>query len=118
MLFTRPEFFWLFIITFAAFYAPAPAIRRNGTGVLLLASFVFYGWNSPILLLLLALSILINAVTSFQVAGTSGAVQRWWAAGGVTANLLILGLFKYGALFTRLALNLFHFHHGSVVQTL
>jgi alginate O-acetyltransferase complex protein AlgI len=75
--------------------------------ILIIASFIFYAWNLPILLLLLLLSILINAFTSFKVANTSSKKMRlFWATLGVVLNLSILGLFKYGSLLTNLGLSL------------
>ncbi|MDB6073669.1 MAG: putative rane protein involved in D-alanine export [Verrucomicrobiaceae bacterium] len=116
MLFTRLEFLWLFLATFALYYLPG--LRRLQVGVLLAASLVFYGWHSPELLVLLALSIAINAITSFQASRTGSRTRLAWASAGVVANLLVLGFFKYGALLTQLAVKVMHLPQEGLVLTL
>jgi alginate O-acetyltransferase complex protein AlgI len=66
--------------------------------VLTAASFVFYAWEQPWLLTLLIASIAINVVTSYRVAKSGPARQRFWAIAGVTLNLALLLFFKYGPL--------------------
>jgi len=116
MLFTRLEFLWLFLATFAAYYVPG--LRRLQVGILLVASLIFYGWHSPQLLGLLGVSILLNAITSFLASRTGSHARLAWAATGVVANLLILAFFKYGALLTQLAVNVLHLPHEGLVATL
>ncbi|MCG8348894.1 MAG: hypothetical protein MI924_14070 [Chloroflexales bacterium] len=106
MLFTSSEFFILFCTTFILYYIPF--LRRSQISILISASFVFYAWSMPALLLLLLLSILINGVTSYQVAYTAKQHERLiWATLGVAANLALLGLFKYAGLLTSLFLDIF-----------
>ncbi|MBN2165655.1 MAG: MBOAT family protein [Marinilabiliaceae bacterium] len=63
------------------------------------ASFVFYAWNFPILLLLLITSILLNAAGSYGVIHAANSKrQRAIATGSVIINLLILAIFKYAGL--------------------
>ncbi len=105
MLFNSFEFLSLFLVTFCIYYIPA--LRSVQVPILVAASWVFYAWTMPSLLLLLLLSILINGVTSAQVAKAATKNQRLWAGVlGVAANLAILGAFKYGGLLTNLFLSL------------
>lgn len=95
MLFTDAGFFLFLGIVFAGYYLP----RTTGTwqiGWLLAASFFFYAYNQPWLLALLFLSATITIATSYGVI-KSRAVRskRAWAAAGMTANLCLLGFFKY-----------------------
>ena len=60
--------------------------------VLVLLSFVFYGWWDPRFVPLLAASILVNwAIARAFLA----APQPWLIPGAIAANLLVLALFKY-----------------------
>lgn len=96
MLFTSPEFFTLLACTFVLYYLVGKAALQKI--VLVLASFVFYAWNFPKLLLLLCISIGINILT-VKAIKKSKAIQRyWWAALGVIINLAILAFFKYSPL--------------------
>ncbi len=104
MLFTTPVFAVFFLIVFCLYYLPM--MRRWQVGLLVAASFFFYAWNAPWLLLLLICSIAINSATSYVVARCSARARPVWAALGVIANIGILCLFKYGALLTGLAVKM------------
>lgn len=107
MLFTSFPFWLLVLLTFFLYYLPK--CQKVQVPILIGASFVFYGWSSPSLLLLLWVSIFINAITSFKVAQLSSKTGRlFWAVLGVFSNLVILGLFKYGGLLTNLGLQIFN----------
>ncbi len=99
MLFNSWDFIALLAITFALYYA-APA-RRVQVPVLLGASLVFYGYQRPVLVLLLIVSIAINAVTSFLVVHGRPSLRLFWATCGVVANLALLVFFKYSSLLYR-----------------
>lgn len=116
MLFNSVPFVIFFLVVFTLYYLPAA--RRIQVPMLVCASFVFYCGAAPLLLLLLLLSIAINAVTSFQVNKAERAAQIGWAAGGVAANLAILGFFKYGALLSRLLTQTLGAAHVSVGASL
>jgi D-alanyl-lipoteichoic acid acyltransferase DltB (MBOAT superfamily) len=58
-------------------------------------SLVFYGWWNPALLPLLAGSILGNWALCRRIAGAGPRAGRRWLIGGIAANLLVLGWFKY-----------------------
>jgi D-alanyl-lipoteichoic acid acyltransferase DltB (MBOAT superfamily) len=69
--------------------------RRASLCWVLAASLVFYGWWSPVFVLLLVGSILVNYGLASKI--RSGPAGRWWLIGGLAANLGVLGLFKYAA---------------------
>lgn len=100
MLFNSQVFAIFVAIVFALYYLPA--LRRAQVTILLVASFVFYSWHNPYLLLLLIVSLLINGATSYGIIH-SGSLkhQRKLAVAGVTLNLLILIFFKYSGLFAK-----------------
>ena len=105
MLFTTSTFVVFFLITFLVYYLPV--CRKIQVPILLIASFIFYAWSSPLLLILLLLSIFVNGITSFQVARAEKNRRLFWALLGVIINLVILSLFKYGALLTHLVIDNF-----------
>lgn len=106
MLFNSFEFLWLFLITFSIYYIPA--LRSVQVPILVAASLVFYSWTMPSLLLLLLLSILINAIASAKVANAPTKNQRLLAAIlGVGINLAIIFAFKYGSLITNFVRQIF-----------
>lgn len=97
MVFASVEFLALFLPLFFLVYLAVP--RRSRNLVLLLASWIFYGWWKPVFLLLLV------AVTTFSFycgqaierAPDDRGRQRALAF-GATVNLLTLGWFKYANL--------------------
>jgi len=99
VLFNSLEFCTLVSLTFVIYYLlPSEGWQ---VAVLVVASFVFYAFGHPVLLLLLLVSILVNVVTSHQVAHGNPNWRRLCAAFGVVANLLVLAFFKYGTLIGR-----------------
>lgn len=116
MLFNSWPFAGFLATTFLLYYLPA--LRGFQTWLLIAASFVFYSWTAPLLLLLLCWSIGINAVTSHLVSVSAGAVRLRWAATGVLANLFVLAVFKYGGLLTSLAVELLNLPRTASVSTL
>ena len=110
MVFASVEFLTLFLPLFFVAYFVVP--RRGRNLVLLLASWVFYGWWKPIFLFLL-----IGVITTgyfigraIEAAPDDKAKQRLLAF-GATAMLLCLGWFKYANLLVDTAnqgLALFH----------
>jgi alginate O-acetyltransferase complex protein AlgI len=108
MIFSSFEFLSLFLPAFLLVYALAPAGWRNG--VLLLASWIFYGWWSPtFLLLLIALTIVtwlgglaLDALPHGALAAggpRGGLLARhgrvWLLAALIVLNASILFWFKY-----------------------
>ncbi len=105
MLFNSPAFVLGFLpIALLGFFI---AGRVGGTvwGLrwLVLAGLVFYSWSDPILVLLLAGSIVANHLVAEQIARHS---SRLWLIGGVTANLALLAWFKYANFFVHDVLRL------------
>jgi alginate O-acetyltransferase complex protein AlgI len=98
MLFNSYVFLLVFLpLTLAAFSVLAGRSARGTTILLLLAAFVFYGWDSPWRhVVVLALMIAVNFAIARRLARTPGsAARRILLAVGVGANLLVLGYFKY-----------------------
>ncbi|MDJ1169594.1 MBOAT family protein [Roseofilum sp. BLCC_M154] len=120
MLFTSFTFLVFVLITFILYYLPI--FKGIQVPILVTASFIFYAWSSPALLLLLIISIGINVLTSFKICHTDKRqVRILWAVLGVAANLGVLGLFKYGALLTNLFttfLNINPTPEDALIQTL
>lgn len=100
MLFTEPAFFGFFAIVFGLYYLPP--LRRWQVPLLVAASFGFYAYGQPFLLLLLLISAVLSAATSYAVTATNRQhAKQAWAICGVALNLAILGFFKYGGLIER-----------------
>ena len=93
MLFNSSEFIYLLGITFTLFYL----LKSWQTGILVLASFIFYAFSMPKLLALLIISVVINIVVSHQIVHSGGNKKRI-ATIGVVLNLLVLLFFKYSPL--------------------
>src|SRR5947199_7762263 len=98
MLFNSVPFVVLVAVTFAIYYAPFLRARSWQVLVLIFASFVFYGYGQPKLLLLLVASIAINVLTSYWIAVDRPSRRRLWAVTGITLNLALLVFFKYAGL--------------------
>jgi alginate O-acetyltransferase complex protein AlgI len=119
MLFNSIEFLVFFVIVFAIYYLPP--LQKLQVPILIIASCIFYSWSAPALLIILLFSIIINAITSFQVARISDRKQRFlWAVSGVVLNILILSLFKYAGLLTNFVTNIFNIarSEGSIAYLL
>jgi D-alanyl-lipoteichoic acid acyltransferase DltB (MBOAT superfamily) len=86
--------FWLFYAVVFALYRFLPHRRQNG--MLLLASYVFYGWWDWRFLGLIWLSTALDFVSARMIDAASSAVgRRAWLMTSVVTNLGLLGLFKY-----------------------
>ncbi len=106
MLFNSWEFLCLLGSTFGLYYLPLHGKlgRVWQVTVLLIASAVFYSWNEPKLLLLLASSCLINAISVERILhwkSHSNEQQiiraKRWLFFAVATNLLLLVFFKYAS---------------------
>ena len=94
MLFNSPEFVLGFLpialaLCFAAGRIGGPRWALRG---IVAASLFFYGWWNPKFVLLLAGSILANHALGRQILRDG---SRRWLIAGITANLALLGWFKY-----------------------
>jgi len=96
MLFNSYEFVLLVGLTFLIYYS----VKAIQVPLLILASFSFYAFNSPKLLLLLITSVIINIMVSYSVVYSKNN-KRTLATLGVVINLLILMFFKYSPLLGR-----------------
>lgn len=89
----------VFLLVVLAVYWQLP--RRPQNLLLIGASYLFYGWWDPRFLVLLAASTLIDFGVGLRMAASSSdTARRRWLAGALTANLGILGFFKYWGFFT------------------
>ncbi len=94
MLFNSWNFIFLVLATFCLYYIPL--LRRYQIYILLLASTIFYAIDSRWMLLLLFLSALLNACSSY--AAVFGKRPKLYATLGICLNLLLLAIFKYSGL--------------------
>ncbi len=99
MLFSSLPFLFGFLpLTIVAVALAARAYGAQGASVVLLvASLVFYSWQTPAYFFLISGSIATNFWLGGRIAETR---SRKWLALGVAFNLLLLGWFKYIGLFS------------------
>jgi len=98
MLFNSFTFLLLFLPFVLAGYHLCSAIEhRFAKGWLVGASLLFYGWWNPAYLFLLCGSILVNYAIGVLIQATvsRSAVQRTILFLGITANISLLGYYKY-----------------------
>ncbi|HOW86364.1 MAG TPA: MBOAT family O-acyltransferase [Candidatus Aminicenantes bacterium] len=93
MLFNSPVFAAFFVIVLAGYYALRPARLRILW--ILAASYVFYGWLSPLYPALLAYATLVSYVAARAMA--SSRRKKAWLALAVVNGIVMLGAAKYGA---------------------
>jgi len=94
MVFSSPIFLFGFLPLFLVSYYLTP--NRHRTLVLLIASCVFYGWwKVSYLLLVLAIATLSYVAGHVAVFAAAPRVRLWAVRLGISANLAILGWFKY-----------------------
>lgn len=110
MLFFSPLFLFVFLpiawIVFMAIGSRVPA--WVSICWLLVCSWVFYAWAYPVHLLLLMGSVAANYLCSVAIERTSQShVAKRYLVAGITANLLILGGFKYSGFATESVATLF-----------
>jgi len=98
MIFNSPDFVFAFLpLAFTGYFLLMRwRVTELAKGWLVLASLVFYGWWNPFYLPLLAGSIWFNyrvGIALMAAAGQPAGKRLLWL--GVTANLALLGWFKY-----------------------
>ncbi len=106
MLFNSWEFLRLLLVTLILYYAPWSRGRHGKAwqvSIALVASVVFYGWEDPKLLGLLAVSCVGNSIATariilYKVQGDEPRVKQWVRL-AVILNLSLLGIFKYAPFF-------------------
>lgn len=94
MLFNSWIFIGLVLATMLVYYQPV--LKNLQIYILLIASFVFYAYDSFYLLILLLASGVVNAIASYGAKYRRR--SRLYATTGVVVNLTLLALFKYGNL--------------------
>jgi alginate O-acetyltransferase complex protein AlgI len=96
MLFNSIDFAIFLPLVFVLYWAiPKENIRLQNI-LLLIASYVFYGWWDYRFLFLLAFSTLLDYVSGLQIqSAQTRASQKFWLVASVVVNLGFLGFFKY-----------------------
>lgn len=103
MLFNTWTFLGFLLITFGLYhFIPWPRAHRTffQIGLLTIASYVFYAWHTPWLVIILALSTWINAYVSLKLValGASDIARKQWVTFAILTNLGVLAFFKYASL--------------------
>jgi D-alanyl-lipoteichoic acid acyltransferase DltB (MBOAT superfamily) len=124
MLFSSHIFLFLFLpLTLGGFCLFSRLLGPKPAKIwLTVTSLFFYGWWNPLYVTLIVASMLVNFSLGRQIgaavrAGRSG---KAWLALGLTANLLLLGYYKYANFFTDNANALFgtHWDIGQIILPL
>ena len=103
MLFNTWTFLIFLAITFTAYhFLPWPDRHRVWwqIGLLTVASYVFYAWHTPWLIIILAASTWINAYVTLRLVrpGSPPEERKKWVTFAIMANLGVLIFFKYASL--------------------
>ena len=94
MIFSTPLFIFAFVPVFLAVYYATPIKHRSL--VLLAFSYAFYGWwKASFLFLIFAMSLVSYVAAEVALRGRSAKIRKGAVIFGVTADLAILGYFKY-----------------------
>lgn len=96
MVFSSPEFLFVFLPVVLLVYFTVPSAWRNP--VLLVFSLFFYGWGEPVYIILMIATILVDYAGGLLVAHflpTSRKRARLAMAGAIVINLASLAFFKY-----------------------
>lgn len=102
MLFNSPLFLFLFLpITLVGYHLIGKSKQpRLAIIWLIAASLLFYAWANPIYLALITGSVIFNYVAGVKLSRIESVRQRKLImASGVSANILLLGYFKYANFF-------------------
>ncbi|MCR5181148.1 MAG: MBOAT family protein [Bacteroidaceae bacterium] len=96
MSFTSLQFFFFLPAVFVLYWSLHRRLRLQNL-LLVVSSYVFYGWWDSRFLLLIALTTMASYLSglALEYCGRRERVRRWVAATNVVLNLGILGLFKY-----------------------
>lgn len=93
MVFSSPVFLFLFLpLTLGAYFVSPMAVRNL---ILLGMSLLFYAWQDELYVLNLLGSVVLNYGTGLVISVTRGGWQRAVFWFGISANLLMLGYYKY-----------------------
>lgn len=101
MLFSAIEFWLFYPVVFVLYWFVTQRSLRLQNGMLLVASYFFYGCWDWRFLLLLGFSTLLDYSSGLLIHRTTDKRRkRFWLATSVTVNLGLLGVFKYFNFFT------------------
>jgi alginate O-acetyltransferase complex protein AlgI len=93
MLFSSPEFLYLYLPVTLVLYFLAPCRARNL--VLLMVSLAFYGWSEPGYLFLMVFTILLDYAAGWLVwRAKTGPARRAWLIAAIGVNVGLLAFFK------------------------
>jgi len=106
MLFNSWSFVVFLVVTFGLYhFLPWPNGKRIWCqiGLLTMASYVFYAWHTPWLIVILALSTWINAYVTLKLVSpvTRPDRRKMWLLTAICTNLGVLAFFKYASLIVR-----------------
>ena len=96
MIFNSLAFVVFLVVVFAMHWLPLSRSRRHQNVVLLIASYVFYGWWDPRFLTLLLFSSLVDHFIGLKIAATEDErLRRTYLWISMSTNLGLLFFFKY-----------------------
>lgn len=108
MLFNSFSFAIFLPLVFAAYWGWAKGVKHRQNLILLLASYIFYGFWDWRFLVLIFISTLTDYVVGLQLGkSTTKRQQKQWLAVSLGVNLGILGFFKYFNFFADATIRLF-----------
>ncbi len=100
MLFNSFPFVFFYLpIVFCGYFLIARRSHRLAALWLALASLFFYGWWNPKFVALLLASIVFNYTAGYMIGHASRSRARMLLAAAITADLVLLGVFKYANFF-------------------
>lgn len=98
MVFASHSFLAFLVIVLASYWLVGRHDERLGKPLLIVASFVFYGFWIPAYLLLLVASILFNhAIARVVLNGPAPGIRRALTSLGIVLNLALIAFYKYAA---------------------
>ena len=111
MLFNSPEFVLFLPIVFGMYWFVVQRNLKAQNVLLVLASYVFYGWWDWRFLGLIACSTRVDFLVGIQVAeADEKRIKKRWMAVSLLVNLGLLGYFKYSNFFIESASTLHPCH--------
>ena len=105
--------YWIFFAAVLAGYGTLGA--KSGRGFLVLVSFIFYGFWNPKFMILLAGSTVFNYFSGIAIESAQENRRRIWLILSISANLAVLGFFKYFNFFVESFAHLFGLDSASFV---
>lgn len=99
MVFNSSSFILFFAVVYAAYLRVESPRAQNW--LLLLASYIFYGWAAPQYVALLIFYTAATFIVGIKIerSGVQTTARKWWLVAGILINLGVLGYFKYFGFF-------------------